>query len=168
MSNLKPMLSFALLILLAACAADEGMFPSLERRPYESKNPIAAPEAPPPVPVSLPAELAARVDALNARHRAAQAAFAADLPSVQSIAAKAAGSAPGSESWVNAHLQLSRLDKARTDSVAAVREFDSLISEQADGDSDFVLLLTDAQKPVADAVAAQNAEIARLSRLIGE
>ena len=162
------MLSFAPLILLTACAADEGMFPSLERRPYESKDPIAAPEAPPPAPVSLPPGLATRVDALNVRHRTAEAAFAKDLPSIQSVASKAAGSAPGSESWVNAHLELSRLDKARADSVAVVREFDSLISEQADGDTDFVPLLTDAQKPIADAVAAQNAEIERLSRLIGE
>jgi hypothetical protein len=168
MSNFKPKLSFAPLILLTACAADEGMFPSLERRPYENNDPIAAPEVPPPAPVSLPAGLAKRVDALNVRHRAAEAAFAADLPPVRSIASKAAGSAPGSETWVNAHLQLSRLDKARADSVSVVREFDSLIAEQADGDTDFVPLLTDAQKPIAEAVAAQNAEIERLSRLIGE
>jgi len=168
MSIYKPMLSFAPLILLTACAADEAMFPSLERRPYESKNPIAAPEAPPPAPVSLPATLATRVDSLNVRHRAAEAAFAKDLPSVRSVASKAAGNAPGSEAWVNAHLQLSRLDKARADSVAVVREFDSLISEQADGDTDFVPLLADAQKPIADAVAKQNEEIERLSRLIGE
>ena len=155
-------------MLLTACAADEGMFPSLDRRPYESKNPIAAPEAPPPAPVALPAELAARVDLLAARHKAAQAIFTRDLPTIQSIASKAAGSAPGTESWVNAHLQLSRLDKARADSVAAAREFDTLISEQADADSDLVPLLTEAQKPLADAVAAQNAEIERLSRLIGE
>lgn len=87
---------------------------------------------------------------------------------VQVLAARAAGSPPGSESWVNAHLQLSRLDKARADSVAVVREFDVLIAEQADSDSDFVPFLTDAQKPVAEAVAVQNAEIERLSRLIGE
>ncbi len=87
---------------------------------------------------------------------------------MQSVAANAAGSTTGSEGWVNAHLQVSRLEKARADSVAVVREFDGLITEQADGDSDFVPLLTEAQKPVADDVAAQNAEIERLSRLIGE
>ena len=154
--------------LLSACSTTEGEFPSLERRPYESKNPVVAPEASSPVPVTLPAALAAKVAALNARHKAAQAVFATDLPSVQSVAARAAGSTPGSEGWVNAHLQLSRLDKARADSVAVVREFDTLIADQADADSNLVLLLTDAQKPAANAVAAQNAEIARLSRLIGE
>jgi hypothetical protein len=168
MSIFKSALYFAPLIVLTACAADEGKFPSLDRRPYESRNPVTAPEAPQPAPVALPAELAARVDALNARHKAAQASFAKDLPTVQSVASSASGGSPGSESWVNAHLQLSRLDKVRADSVAVVREFDTLISEQADADSDLVPLLTDAQRPVADAVAAQNAEIERLSRLIGE
>ena len=156
------------LVLLSACAAEEGQFPSLERRPYESKSPIVAPEQPVPAPVALPEELSAKVGELTKRHQASQAAFANDLPAIQSIAAKAAGSTPGSESWVNAHLQLSRLDKTRADSVAVVREFDTLISEQADADSDLVPLLTDSQKPVADAVAAQNTQIERLSQLIGE
>jgi hypothetical protein len=168
MSLFKSALCLAPIVLLAACGTTEGEFPSLERRPYESKNPVIAPEAPPPAPVALPADLEAQVDALNARHRAAQAAFARDLPPVQALAQQAAGSAPGNERWVNAHLQLSRLDKARGDSVAVVREFDTLISKQADADSNLVPLLTDAQRPLADAVAAQNAEIERLSRLIGE
>lgn len=87
---------------------------------------------------------------------------------MQMAASKAADSAPGSESWVNAHVQLSRLDKGRADSVAAVREFDSLIADANGGDSTLVPLLTNAQKPLADDVAAQNDEINRLSRLIGE
>lgn len=156
------------MILLAACGTTDGEFPSLERRPYESKNPVVAPEAPIAAPAALTAELATKVGALNARHGSAQAAFANELPAVQVLASQAAGSLPGSEAWVNAHLQLSRLDKARAESVAVVREFDTLISEQADSDSDFVPLLTDAQIPVANSVAAQNAEIERLSRLIGE
>jgi hypothetical protein len=167
MSVLKSLVCIAPLILLAACSSLEGEFPSLERRPAESKAPITEPETL-PAPVTLPAELATKVDALNGRHNAAKAAFAKDLPSVQTVASKAAGSAVGSESWVNAHLQLSRLDKARADSVAVVRDFDALIAAQGEGDSTLVPLLTDAQKPVADDVASQNAEIGRLSLLIGE
>lgn len=154
--------------LLAACSSTGEEFPSLERRPYESNNPVVAPEVPAPAPVSLTAELSAKVNALAVRHRTAQADFAKTLPSVQAVASKAAGSPIGSESWVNAHLQLSRLDKLRTDSVAVVREFDSLIADQGAGDPAMVPLLTEAQKPVADDVAAQNDEINRLSRLIGE
>ena len=75
---------------------------------------------------------------------------------------------PGSEAWVNAHVTLSRLDKIRDDSVAAVRAFDGLIADANASDSGLAEMLTDAQKLVADDVAAQNDEIRRLSRLIGE
>jgi hypothetical protein len=154
--------------LLAACGTTEGEFPSLERRPYETKNPIVVPVSPAPAPVGLPGDLAAQVELLSRRHGAAQAMFAKDLPAVQTLASQAAGSAPGSERWVNAHLQLSRLDKARGDSVAVVREFDALIAEQGERNPALLPLLTNAQEPFADAVAAQNSEIERLSRLIGE
>jgi hypothetical protein len=155
-------------LLLAACGTTDGEFPSLEQRPYENKNPVILPEASPAMALTLPAELTAKLDRLNERHRASHAVFSKDLSSVQALASQAAGSAAGSEKWVDAHLRLSRLDKARADSVAVVREFDKLIADQADGDSNLVPLLAEAQKPVVDAVAAQNAEIARLSRLIGE
>jgi len=168
MSIIKSALLLAPIIMLAACSTTEGEFPSLERRAYESKAPITEPEALTAVPVTLPRDIAAKVEALLARHRVAQSAFAAGLGSVQSVASSAAGNSPGSESWVNAHLQLSRLDKLRADSVAVVRDFDSLISDTGSVDSAFVDLLTAAQKPVADDVATQNDEINRLSRLIGE
>ena len=168
MSIIKSALVLTPLVLVAGCGTTEGEFPSLERRPYESNAPIIEPVVLPSAPASLPAEIAAKVDALLARHRTAQSAFAAGLGAVQSIASNAARSSPGSESWVNAHVQLSRLDKKRADSVAVVREFDSLISDAGTLDSAFVTLLTTAQKPVVDDVAAQNDEINRLSRLIGE
>ena len=116
----------------------------------------------------MPVELKAQVDALLARHQAAHAAYLERLDAVRSVAARAAGSAAGSEAWVNAHVTLSRLDKMRDDSVAAVRAFDSLIAEANAGDSGLAEMLTDAQKLVADDVAVQNDEIRRLSRLIGE
>ena len=116
----------------------------------------------------MPVELKAQVDALLLRHQVAHAAYLGRLDAVRAVAARAAGSAPGSEAWVNAHVILSRLDKMRDDSVAAVRAFDGLIADASAGDSGLVALLTDAQKPVADDVAVQNDEIRRLSRLIGE
>ena len=155
-------------LLLSACSTTEGQFPSLERRPYESNAPISAPEAAPAAPVELPAPLQAKVDALTRRHAAAQADYQRKLPAVQALASRASGSAPGTESWVNAHLELSRLDDSRADSVAVVREFDSLIADQGKTDSSLVPLLSNAQQPVVDMIAGQNAEINRLSRLIGE
>lgn len=155
-------------LLLSACSTTEGQFPSLERRPYESNTPISAPEALPAAPTELPTELQTKVDALIRRHAAAQADYQRKLPAVQALASRASGSAPGTESWVNAHLELSRLDDSRADSVAVVREFDSLIADQGKMDSSLVPLLSNAQQPVADTIAGQNAEINRLSRLIGE
>ena len=162
------MLRLMPLILLASCGSIDGQFPSLERRAYENNDAITAPITPPAAPVSLAAELKAQVDALLARHQVAQAAYLVRFDAVRSVAARAAGSAPGSEAWVNAHVILSRLDKIRDDSVAAVRAFDSLVADANAGDSGLSALLTDAQKPVIDDVAVQNDEIRRLSRLIGE
>ena len=168
MSIIKPMLRLMPLILLASCGSIDGQFPSLERRAYENNDAITAPITPPAAPVSLPVELKAQVDALLARHQIAHAAYLERRDAVRAVAARAAGSAPGSEAWVNAHVVLSRLDKIRDDSVAAVRAFDGLIADANAGDSGLAALLTDVQKPVVDDVAAQNDEIRRLSRLIGE
>ena len=162
------MLRLMPLILLASCGSIDGQFLSLERRAYESIDAITAPITPPAAPVSLPVELRAQVDALLARHQVAHAAYLERLDAVRAVAARAAGSAPGSEAWVNAHVTLSRLDKIRDDSVAVVRAFDGLIADANAGDSGLSALLTDAQKPVLDDVAVQNDEIRRLSRLIGE
>lgn len=168
MSTNKLAPAFLVAALLAACSTTEGQFPSLERRPYESNAPISAPEVKDAVPEALPSQLQAKVDSLSRRHVAAQADFLRKLPAVQALASRASGNAPGTESWVNAHLELSRLDQARADSVAVVREFDSLIAEQGKVDSNLVPLLSRAQQPVSDTIAEQNAEIDRLSRLIGE
>ena len=168
MSIIKPMLRLMPLILLASCGSIDGQFPSLERRAYENNDAITAPITPPAAPVSMSVELKAQVDALLARHQLAHTTYLERLDAVRSVAARAAGSAPGNEAWVNAHVILSRLDKIRDDSVAAVRAFDSLIADAGAGDSGLAALLTDAQKPVIDDVAAQNDEIRRLSRLIGE
>lgn len=168
MSIIKPMLRLMPLILLASCGSIDGQFPSLERRAYENNDAITAPITPPAAPLSMSVELRAQVDALLSRHKIAHAAYLERLDAVRSVAARAAGSAPGSEAWVNAHVILSRLDKIRDDSVAAVRAFDSLVADANAGDSGLAALLTDAQKPVVDDVAVQNDEIRRLSRLIGE
>jgi hypothetical protein len=63
---------------------------------------------------------------------------------------------------------LSRLDKMRSDSVAALRDFDVLIAEAGARDAGLAAHLTEAQRPVTEDVAEQNAEIARLSKVIGE
>jgi hypothetical protein len=168
MLNFKPASLLLLLFILSACGTKEGGFPSLERRSYEADTPISAPIAPAAAPSILLGEPAAQADALRARHKAAHGAYLRGLPALQATVSRAAGTAPGSEAWVNAHLMLSRLDQMRSDSVAALRDFDGLIAEASARDLGLAALLTEAQRPVIDDVAEQNAEIARLSKVIGE
>jgi hypothetical protein len=52
--------------------------------------------------------------------------------------------------------------------VAALRDFDVLIAEAGALDAGLAAHLTEAQRPVTEDVAEQNAEIARLSKVIGE
>jgi hypothetical protein len=168
MLNFKPASSLLLLVILAACAAPGAYFPSLAPRLSEANAPVVALAESAAPSAALPAELAAKSNALLARHQVANQEFLRGLGAVRSTASKAAGASPGTESWVNAHMLLSRLDKARADSVAALRDFEGLIDDAGARDAEISILLTDAAKPVAEDVAAQNAEIARLSRVIGE
>ena len=168
MLNFKPAAPLLLLSALTACAASGVEFPPLERRAYETSAPVAAPAGSPALSAVLSAELATKSNALLARHTAANQDFLRGLGVVQSTASKAAGTAPGSEAWVNAQLMLSRLDKMRAGSVAVLREFDGLITDAGAVDADMAALVTEAQRPVTEDVAAQSAEIARLSWLIGE
>jgi hypothetical protein len=161
---------FALLclaLLLSGCSTPEGSFPSLERRPFETEAPVAE-SVVPAAPTALPDLLADKIMVLSKRHNAASASFVNGLPNMQRIAAGAAGRAAGSEAWVNAHLQLSRLDKQRLDSVAALSELDGLIADQIDGDTGYVALLVEVQEKIAAEVAMQKSEIERMSKQIGE
>ncbi|MEY3635194.1 MAG: hypothetical protein RLZZ61_1604 [Pseudomonadota bacterium] len=168
MLNFKPASPLLLILILSACGTKEVGFPSLERRSYETDAPISAPIAPAAAPSILSGEPAAKADALRVRHQKAHGAYLRGLPALQAMVSRATGTAPGSEAWVNAHLMLSRLDQMRSDSVAALRDFDGLIAEAGARDLGLAALLTEAQRPVIDDVAEQNAEIARLSKVIGE
>ena len=157
-------------LTLTGCASIEGDFPPLSKRPYESADPLAEPEAvAAPLSTTLPADLQTKVTALLARARAAQASFNTALPAATNAAQSAAGGTVGSESWVNAHMLLSRADAARSDSVAALGEIDRLIAGEREkgADAGLVSLLSVPQSQIAALVNAQTAEIERLSRLIG-
>ncbi len=158
---------------LSGCGTASGKFPSLSRRPFEGGTPIEAPiVAPVPVASSLPDTYASKVAALTDRHARAAADYAAKLPGARKVASAAAGAAIGSEAWVNAHVVVSRLDHARADSVAALGALDNIVASRFDAEAkgafpSFIALLTPVQADIARDVAAQNAEIQRLSVLIG-
>ena len=123
--------------LLGACAA-QGDFPSLAPRAVERQQsgapippcledgkgaqpaPVAAPA---PAPADDPA-LAARIADLIARARRGQTEFARILPQARASARRAG--AAGSESWIAAQQDVSRLQAARAATVDAVAELDAL------------------------------------------
>ncbi len=165
-----PIILSAATLILAACATQKGDFPSLSKRPYETENPIEAPEsAAPALTTSLPSALSIQTNAWLARSRAADAAFARALPAAQSSARAASGASMGSESWSQAHVQLSRLDATRADSVAALAELDRLIATQRESGSDagLIALLDGVGQQLGEIVANHSREIARLAATIG-
>jgi hypothetical protein len=168
--NLTPM---AMAALLTGCAAPEGEFPSLARRPFEQDIAVAAPIVPPPpVATSLPDAISGQVSALQARHRQASSAFSALLPAARSAANGAASAAMGSEAWVNAQLVVSRLDKSRSDAISALAAMDDLLIRQLDSESQGTIqraepLLRPIQTEMTATVEQQNQEVERLSRIIG-
>jgi hypothetical protein len=157
-------------LTLAGCASVEGDFPSLAKRPYEKVNPVEEPVAiAETLTTQLSAELQRQIDALLSRSSAAHAAFESALPSVSSTIQTAGNFATGSESWANAHSALSRTDSLRADGVAALGEIDTLIARERENGADrgLIALLTAPQLIIAERVTAENAEIERLTQLIG-
>jgi hypothetical protein len=157
-------------LTLGGCASAEGDFPSLAKRPYEKANPIEEPVAvAETLTATLPADLQRQIDALLSRSSLAHAAFETSAPSLRSVIQSAGNPALGSESWINAHMTLSRTDSLRSDGVAALGEIDQLIARARDNgaDSGLIALLSAPQQKIAERVSAENAEIERLTQLIG-
>ena len=157
-------------LTLAGCASVEGDFPSLAKRPFEKANPVEEPVAiAETLTTKLSAELQRQIDALLSRSNAAHSAFENALPAVGSTIQSAGNSAAGSESWANAHTALSRTDSLRADGVAALGEIDGLIARERENGADrgLIALLTAPQQIIAERVTAENAEIERLTQLIG-
>jgi hypothetical protein len=171
--------ALAALPLLAACAA-QGPFPSLAPRAVErdltgGSAPADCPdaadrgtemaEAPAP-PVSPDPQLGARVFELLAAARAGQAAFAEALPRAR-VAAQGAG-APGSETWIAAQQEISRLEAARARTMDALAELDALAIRRSDGavsETDYQAVLAAAEE-VRNLVQAQQSELDRIAALV--
>ena len=130
-----------LLLLAAACltgCAGQGNFPSLAPRAVERglaggmapagcpDDEIAAGPALPAAPAAIAsdARLRTQVSELLAQARAGQSAFAAALPEAEASAANSG--AAGSEAWISAQQNTSRLQAARSQTAYALAELDSI------------------------------------------
>jgi hypothetical protein len=159
--------------MLPACTSTQDLFPTLEKRPFETATTEnILPVAPRETANRLPSELAEKVTAIDTLFNSALSNYAALLPEARRVAAGAAGSAMGSENWVNAQLIVSRLDGARADAALAQSQIDQIMTQQLDAESrsqDPLLspLIAPLQQRIAKAVVAQNEELERLARQIG-
>ena len=154
---------------LGGCANASGDFPSLAKRPYEKANPVEEVAVVETLTTTLSADLQKQVDALLSRSTVAHAVFENALPAVRSTIQSAGNPATGSEAWVNAHTALSRTDSLRADGVAALGEMDRLVAREREkgADSGLVALLAAPQQIIAGRVMGENAEVERLTQLIG-
>ena len=167
-------LPLLLLALLSACAS-EGETPSLAPRPMEYElagRPLppclagAAPAAPAGSAEAAPADdpqLAAHIETLLGNARSGQADFAAALPGAQRSASRAG--AAGTESWIAAQQELSRLEAARARTASALAELDSLFLARsgAPASADDLQRIGAASEEVRALADAQDAEIGRLN-----
>ena len=133
---LRPFLS-SLALLLTGCAtgvADTSAYPSLARRPVETRDY----ETPAPAtPATAPA---ASMDADAARFAqqadAGASAFDKAYGDAERLARAASGAEVSSERWVAAQAAISGLEASRNDSVSALAALDTLYTERASAIAD--------------------------------
>ncbi|MEH6790418.1 hypothetical protein [Parasphingorhabdus sp.] len=149
--------------MLSGCAMQEGDFPSLQKRPYETDQPIEEPAVAAPVLAPLPTATQLKLDAAVAQSRAAHDLFLERLPGVRSRVDAARGSAESSESWVVAQMELAALEIERSPSVEALADIDRLYLQQLeselDAPSEGSAAIMAQQRQVEQQVADQQAAI---------
>ena len=152
-------------VLLSACAAPAGDYPSLLPRPIENLS-LAEPVRPVPVATS-DAALDAKIATLSREATGAKSAFDAAAARVGKTVNAAAGAAQGSERWLGAQVALAELDVARTAIDVPLAELERLaIDRVAAGAPPYPAL--DAAFAKANAASAdQRATIATLNARLG-
>jgi hypothetical protein len=105
-------------------------YPSLAKRPSESRDRTTPPPQAVAAPVPADPKLTADVDTLAKQAASGETAFRQQLDEGRKTVAAANGAAPTTEAWVNAQAAISALDTARYDSVAALAGLDSLYVER--------------------------------------
>jgi hypothetical protein len=162
---------------LSACAT-QGDFPSLAPRaaerglaggsapaPCAGAAPASVTVARAPSPLPTDPQLRARVAELIGAARAGQTEFASILPGAERAVARA-GSA-GSELWVEAQQEISRLAAARSRTADALTEIDALgirRSAERNINADDYQAVLQAESEARALAERQEAELNRLSR----
>jgi hypothetical protein len=115
----------AALVLLVGCSS-KATFPSLAPRPFELKAAGAEPVVPPPAPVEIiiPSDpnLLSRIAAALSKAEAGHHEFETALAAARRAALSGGGR--GSEAWIGAQMQISRLERIREKTTNALAALD--------------------------------------------
>ncbi|MGN5374118.1 hypothetical protein [Sphingomonas hankookensis] len=147
-------------VLLSACAAPAGNYPSLLPRPIERIS-LAEPIRPAAVATPDPA-LDTKIAALDRDVAGAARAFDAAVARVRPTVEAAKGSSEGSERWLGAQVALAELDVARTAIDIPLGDLERLAIDRAAAGAPPYPALDAAAARATEAATAQRATIAAL------
>ncbi|MFN3516064.1 MAG: hypothetical protein ACK4YM_02770 [Novosphingobium sp.] len=152
-----PFLLVCTSLMLSACAAGDGPYPSLAKRPQERITATWPPPPPPPPPAPAPLEAATleRIDLLLAQARSADAGFRAREHRTRRLVAAAARAPMGSEAWSLASVAVAELEVARAKTLLPISELDKLYADARTQGRDTVPIET-ARASLTAIVAAQD------------
>ncbi len=148
-------------LVVTACAAPQGDYPSLLPRPIEK---ISLAEPVRPMPVATPdAALDARIATLAAAVASANGKFEAAVARARPAIRTGAGKAEGSEAWLGGQVALAQLDVARTDIDSPLADLERLAIDRAAAGQPPYPALDAAVQRATQTATAQRATIAELS-----
>ena len=160
-------LSLSLFILAAGCTEAPGVYPSLAKRPIESR-PDTPPEPPAPETAKPDPALDAQIRTLLAQLAKADSDFADAAAKVERAAAVSGSRTVGSDAWIGAQAALADLEMRRGDSQSVLTDLERLVTDRGvAGEPPYPAL--DAARAKAQAQAdAQNARLSAVKARLGE
>jgi hypothetical protein len=113
-------------LLLGACAATPGEFPSLAKRPSERVSGTLQPAPAPVPPQPIDPATARQLDSLLGRVRATDLRFGNALAGVRALVQSGAGASKGSEAWSIGTAALASLEGIRGEAMIALADIDAI------------------------------------------
>ena len=167
----RPLLLLLFPLVLTACATDS-RYPSLAIRDVErveGNAPAAEPDMQEPVMAQpLPEGLEARLAELQRQARASHAQFQRAANAARARAQAAAGAPQGSTRWSDAIVAISDVESARSETMFALAELDSMlamgaVAEARTDDNRGLIQIADAREEVAALIAEEDAVLDALT-----
>lgn len=160
-------LTLSLVVLTAGCTETPGVYPSLAKRPIESRG-DAEPEAPAPAQAKPDPALDAQVRGLVDRLAAADSDFAARAATVERAARAPGAQAVGSDSWVAAQSALADLEGGHGETLAVVTDLERLVTDRSVAGEPPYPALDDARAKAQAQLDAQTTRLRTIKALFGE